>query len=70
MIATLRTLFSPYLPFSCEKLHRLLGEEQSVQSLGWQVVAPTPGRLLPAPAPLFKKLEPSIVAEEEARLGT
>src|SRR5262249_3369480 len=69
IIATLRTAFYPYIPHTSEKLNRLLGETASVQELGWRVVLPEPGRALPAPEALFRKLDPSIVAEEEERLG-
>jgi len=70
VIATLRTALYPYLPHSSEALHRLLGDSRTVQELGWSVVVPNPGQPLPPPAPLFRKLDPSIVAEEEARIGT
>jgi methionyl-tRNA synthetase len=70
VIGALRTALYPYLPFSCERLHGFLGEEGGVEARGWRFVPPEPGRPLQAPTPLFRKLEPSIVAEEEARLGT
>jgi len=70
VIAALRTAFYPFLPHSSERLNGYLGETASVQELGWRHVIPEPGRALPPAAPLFKKLDPSIVEEEEARLGT
>jgi len=70
VIATLRTALYPYLPFSCERLHRLLGEAQPVQELGWGLTVPEPERPLPPPEPLFRKLDAAIVDDEEARLGT
>jgi methionyl-tRNA synthetase len=69
-IAALRTALYPYLPFSCSRLNTMLGETRPVQELGWQLVLPEGGRLLPPPEPLFRKLDPSIADEEEARLGT
>ncbi len=35
----------------------------------WQRAEIPTGRVLPAPAPLFKKLEPTVIADELARLG-
>ena len=69
VIAVLRTTLAPYLPFSCATLNGYLGEERSIEEQGWQVQALQPGTALQKPKPLFKKLEPSIVEEEEARLG-
>src|SRR5581483_9863703 len=69
-IATLRTALYPYLPFTCTRLNALLGESEEVQALGWRMVVPEAGRPLPPPAPLFRKLDASIIEEEEGRLGT
>jgi len=70
VIAALRTALAPYLPFSCQRLHEMLNTEGSIDELGWQMHALRPGTPLQKPKPLFKKLDPSIVEEEEARLGT
>jgi hypothetical protein len=40
-----------------------------VDAAGWRFVVPQAGQPLAEPKPLFKKLDQSIVAEEEARLG-
>ncbi len=69
-IATLRTALYPYLPFTCARLNELLGESEDVQALGWRLVLPEAGRSLPPPTPLFRKLDASIIEEEEGRLGT
>ncbi|MDO8484525.1 MAG: hypothetical protein Q7S35_06225, partial [Candidatus Limnocylindrales bacterium] len=66
--ATLRTVSYPYLPFSSEKLHALLAEPGTVLSTGWRRTTPETGRTLPPPIALFKKLEPSIVEMEVARM--
>jgi methionyl-tRNA synthetase len=58
----------PYLPFSSEKLHGLLAEPGTVRSAGWRRSSVVPGRALPPPVALFKKLDSSIVEEEVARL--
>ncbi len=94
-IDSLKVLFSPVLPFTCEKLHTFLGydtplfgrqfTESVADSLGqhnvlrydpgaaagrWEPSQLQPGKALRQPAPLFKKLEPSLIEEERARLGT
>jgi len=93
-IDNLKILFAPVLPFTCERLHNLLGyssalfgspETQTVEdSLGshlvlrynpsgatgqWQASQLPAGQKLNPPAPLFKKLEDSIVEQERALLG-
>ena len=69
-ISCLKTVLYPFLPFSSEKLHRLLGFEGSVTDDGWSFQALTSGKELPVPEPLFAKLEEKIITEENSRLGT
>lgn len=69
IIATLRTLFSPYLPSSSEKIHGMLGLPGNIATDGWNRVEIKPGTKLASPTPLFRKLDESIVEEENARLG-
>ncbi len=69
MIATLRTVFYPFIPSSSAKMHELLGFDGDVESDGWQRRSVEPGNRLPYPRPLFMKLEPEIVAKEQARLA-
>ena len=93
-IDSLKVLFSPFLPFSSERLHRILGydhplfgeqkivtyqeSERPHQALiydpspasgSWEPSRLDPGQLLRQPAPLYRKLDESIVEEERARLG-
>jgi methionyl-tRNA synthetase len=97
-IDSLKVLFSPFLPFTSEKLHSFFGYEtplfgeqyieEITDSLGthrglkyrgverdgipphqWKPSDLKPGAKLNQPAPLFKKLEESVVEEERARLG-
>ncbi|MBI5824831.1 MAG: methionine--tRNA ligase [Chloroflexi bacterium] len=94
-IDSLKVMFSPFLPFTCEKLHSffnyetpLFGEQYTEtvkDSLGehtvlryrpstslrvqWKPSDLQPGKKLNQPAPLFKKLEESVIEEERARLG-
>jgi methionyl-tRNA synthetase len=94
VIDSLKVLFSPFIPFSSERLHTYLGYtsplfgeqflETREDSLGehkvlryrqadasghWGPSQLPPGQPLIEPAPLFKKLDESIVEEERARLG-
>jgi len=68
VINTLKTALYPYLPFSSERLHGFLGYEGTIQDAGWRFEVPQAGQRLLQPEALFKKLDPSIVEEEEARL--
>lgn len=62
VLGALHILFCPYLPFSSQKLHGYLGFEGDVSQEQWQLRAIPAGITLPAPAPLFQKLdEPAIV---------
>jgi len=93
-IDSLKTMFTPFLPFSSQTLHELLGYEGTIagplelREVGeegdehevltgdyeswagtWAPSALEPGRELPKPKPLFKKLDPEqVVSEELARM--
>jgi methionyl-tRNA synthetase len=93
-IDSLKILLSPFLPFTAERLHQMLGYTQPlfgdlrVQSYhepqrshealiydaapgtgAWRPSALPPGQPLRQPAPLYRKLEDSVAADEQARLG-
>ncbi len=68
-IACLKTVLYPYLPFSSEKVHGLLGCSGAIEDGGWDFSFPLTGQVLSPPAPLFTKLEEEVIAEETARLG-
>jgi methionyl-tRNA synthetase len=57
VLSGLRVLFAPYLPFSSQKLHTLLGFEGEIGPIGWHATEVPAGTTLPVPAPLFPKLE-------------
>jgi methionyl-tRNA synthetase len=93
-VDTLKIMMTPFLPFSSQKLHELLGYEGYIagplefrdytEENGlshrvltgdytswtgrWEPSALLVGQALRQPAPLFKKLDDSVVAEELARL--
>ncbi len=91
---SLKTIFSPFVPFSSEKLHSYLGYDgklfgsQSIESYQesdrshnalvysdedaggrWEPSDLEVGQALRPPAPLFHKLDDSIITEEMNRLG-
>ena len=61
VLSGLRVLFAPYLPFSSQKLHTLLGFAGDVTSNGWHTMEVPAGTILPVPTPLFQKLEEAAV---------
>jgi len=87
-VDNLKTMFTPFLPFSSQRLHRMLGYDDVIAPLPfvrefsengrshsvitgeyeavnrWLPSELPPGRKLPAPEPLFKRLDD--VVEEEA----
>ena len=68
VISGLKTLLYPFLPFSSQKLHRLLGFEGRVEDTSWAFTPLPAGQRLAPPEPLFTKLEEKIAAEETAKL--
>jgi methionyl-tRNA synthetase len=70
VLAALKTVLYPFLPFSSEKLHKFLGFDGSIETNGWRVQSVAAGQKLKMPEPLFRKLDDSIVDEETRRLGS
>lgn len=72
IINCLKTLLHPYLPFSTQALHEMLGLEGGVEKNGWtwksQELAP--GHKLGEVKRLFDKLDDSVAEEELNRLGS
>ncbi len=66
----LKVAFSPYLPFSAERLHGYLGFGTPLAEDGWQLVRPPAGQQMLEPQPLFAKLDVEIAEEEEERLAS
>jgi methionyl-tRNA synthetase len=69
VISCLKTVLYPFLPFSSQKLHALLGFEGAVEEVGWAFSAPRAGQRLASPEPLFAKLDDQVIAGENSRLG-
>jgi methionyl-tRNA synthetase len=70
VLAALKTVFYPFLPFSSDRLHSFLGFDGSVKEGGWRTQLLPPGQRLCEPQPLFVKLDEDIVAEESSRLNS
>jgi methionyl-tRNA synthetase len=62
----LKVLFAPYVPFSSQKLHELLGFTGAVTDVGWRFEPVPAGQALPAPVPLFTKFEAPIAPVESS----
>ena len=68
-LMALRVTLYPFLPFSTQRLHELLGRGGRVQDLGWRFESSEPGIPLPEPTRLFTKLDDSVATEMLAQLG-
>lgn len=68
LISCLKTVFYPFLPFSSEKLQRLLGFEERIEQAGWTFTMPPAGQRLPPPEHLFAKLDEKVIEEENFTL--
>ncbi|MCK4331646.1 MAG: methionine--tRNA ligase, partial [Dehalococcoidia bacterium] len=70
VLSALKTILYPFLPFSSQELHNLLGFDGKIEASGWRIQSVPSGQKLPPPQPLFDKLDESIVDEESSRLGS
>ena len=68
VISGLKVMSMPFLPFSAQRLHELLGLPGDAEASGWAVASPRPGTALPVPQPLFTKLDDSVAEEQSAKL--
>src|SRR5579885_2442153 len=57
VLSGLHTLFSPYLPFSSQQLHKYLGFKGEAAQGQWRLTPVPAGIKLPTPKPLFPKIE-------------
>jgi methionyl-tRNA synthetase len=57
----------PFLPFSSQKLHRLLGYQGKLTE--WKLEMPVAGQKLAPPEPLFIKLEDKAQVTDTSRSG-
>jgi methionyl-tRNA synthetase len=68
IISTLRTVFYPFLPTSSDKIHSMLFTDSDTLADGWDRRDIVPGAPIEKPTPLFRKLDDSIIEEENSRL--
>jgi methionyl-tRNA synthetase len=62
LINALKVLFAPFLPFSCARLHTLLGYQDTLEEHRWRWEALPVGQPLPKPEPLFVKIDTAQLA--------
>ena len=74
VINCLKVMLWPFLPFSSQELHNMLGFQGDVQGWGWSWEGTTdympPGQLLGHPKHLYAKLDQAVAEEESRSLGT
>jgi methionyl-tRNA synthetase len=70
VIAQMKTMLYPFLPFSSQKVHEYLGFSGKVEDYGWKWQELPPGQKMLEPKPLFIKLDDNIIEEEAKRIGT
>jgi len=64
VICCLKTMLYPFIPFSSQKLHAMLGFDDKLEDHGWAVYRPPVGQALLKPEPLFVKLDEDVIKEE------
>ena len=71
IVNCLKTAMYPFIPFSAQKLHRMLGFEGNVEEEGWSWSSDglAAGQQLASPEPLFAKLDEALIEQETERLG-
>ena len=73
VINCLKVTLYPFLPFSSQRLHEMMGFQGDLAEGGWEWAGDTenlpPGQPIARPKPLYTKLDESVVEEEAQRLG-
>ncbi|MSP22895.1 MAG: methionine--tRNA ligase [Dehalococcoidia bacterium] len=72
VVSGIATLLQPFLPFTSPEAWAFCGHSVApgaIEGAGWRRTPVEAGTLLPEPHTLYKKLDDSLVEEEEARLG-
>ena len=72
-INCLKIMLAPYLPFTGQKVHELLGFDGNLSAQHWNFEAAwnaiAPGAALRNPSPLYTKLDPVVAEQEAEQLG-
>ena len=69
ILSALKTVTYPFMPFSAQQLHDMLGFPGKVEGNGWRFQEIEVGQDLAQPKPLYVKLDESVIEEETNRLG-
>jgi methionyl-tRNA synthetase len=69
VINALKILTAPFIPFSAQQLHEMLGFQGDVHQERWAMPELPAGQTLGTPTPMFDKLDEANLEEENARLG-
>ncbi|MBM3935075.1 MAG: methionine--tRNA ligase [SAR202 cluster bacterium] len=71
VVNALKVSLYPYLPFTSEKLHAMLGFDGSIKDAGWHWKPDLlrPGQELKEPQPLFVKLDEAVIEQENQKLA-
>ncbi len=73
VLNVLKIVLAPFLPFSSQKVHEYLGFDGQAQEEPWDfdraVAQVTPGSPLRPPQPLYAKLDPDVIQQEQQRLA-
>ena len=67
-ISSLKVMMTPYLPFSSERLHVMLGYDGSAAEASWAVPEMIVNHQMNEPKPLFEKFDISLIDEENSRM--
>jgi methionyl-tRNA synthetase len=70
VINALKILTSPFIPFSAQQLHEMLGFQGDVHNESWAKPELPGGQALGTPTPLFDKLDEANLEAENERLGS
>ncbi len=70
VINALKILTAPFIPFSAQQLHEMLGFAGDVHQEQWATPELPAGQALGTPTPLFDKLDEANLEEENERLGS
>ncbi len=57
----IKTILAPFLPFTAQRLHEMLGQEGELAAGAWERSRLEPGTAISKPVPLFRKVDPELL---------
>ena len=69
ILSCLKTITYPFMPFSAQRLHTLLGFPGKAEDNGWRFQEIEVGKPFPQPTPLYTKLDEDVSEKETLRLA-